>query len=421
MSIRFYTNAPATALNASISNSQTSMVVNAVTGLPIQYPYTLIIDRGTASEEAVSVTNASGTTLTVTRAIDSTTAFSHAVGATVEHGITAQDVREPNTHVNATSGVHGLAGALVGTTDVQTVTNKDLSAGNTFPSSLATLTGSQTLTNKTVALGSNTVSGTRAQFNTAMTDDDFVSLTGTETLTNKTLTSPKIGTSVKDTNGVTVLGVTATASAVNDLNLANAATGNSPSLTAEGTDTNIGVNLVPKGTGTVKANGVDVTTISGTQTLTNKTLTTPTITTPVITGSVDGATDVVRMVGQVTRNTDQAATTETQVTNVSFAAVNGGVYRIRGYSECQSNTAAAFTTLLLRTDTVSTGVTGTQLAQGIKDHRVASRDESMVVEGIFTASSTGTLFAKLTITGGGGTSTSKGTSTPTILTVERIA
>jgi len=50
-------------------------------------------------------------------------------------------------------------------------------------------TGTQTLTNKTVALGSNTVSGTLAQFNTAVTDADLVSLSGTETLTNKTITT----------------------------------------------------------------------------------------------------------------------------------------------------------------------------------------------------------------------------------------
>jgi hypothetical protein len=52
----------------------------------------------------------------------------------------------------------------------------------------------QTLTNKTIALGSNTVSGTLAEFNTAVTDADFASIAGTETLTNKTLTSPTINT-----------------------------------------------------------------------------------------------------------------------------------------------------------------------------------------------------------------------------------
>ena len=49
-----------------------------------------------------------------------------------------------------------------------------------------------TLTNKTIALGSNTISGTLAQFNSALTDDSFASLTGSETLTNKTFTSPTI-------------------------------------------------------------------------------------------------------------------------------------------------------------------------------------------------------------------------------------
>ena len=50
----------------------------------------------------------------------------------------------------------------------------------------------QTFTTKTLAFGSNTISGTLVQFNTACTDADFVSLTGVETLTNKTLTAPVI-------------------------------------------------------------------------------------------------------------------------------------------------------------------------------------------------------------------------------------
>ena len=51
-----------------------------------------------------------------------------------------------------------------------------------------------------------------------------VTLTGTETLTNKTLTSPKIGTSILDTNGLELALITATGSAVNEITLANAAT-----------------------------------------------------------------------------------------------------------------------------------------------------------------------------------------------------
>ena len=54
----------------------------------------------------------------------------------------------------------------------------------------ASLAGSETLTNKTISLASNTLSGTVAEFNTAVSGDDFATLTGAETLTNKTLTSP---------------------------------------------------------------------------------------------------------------------------------------------------------------------------------------------------------------------------------------
>lgn len=50
----------------------------------------------------------------------------------------------------------------------------------------------QTLTGKTINLGSNTLTGTTAQFNTANSDGDFATIAGSETLTNKTLTAPTI-------------------------------------------------------------------------------------------------------------------------------------------------------------------------------------------------------------------------------------
>ena len=93
--------------------------------------------------------------------------------------------------------------------------------------------------------------------NTGVYDTGFstsagdVTLTGTQTLTNKTLTAPKIGTSILDTNGNELFLLTATASAVNELTLANATTGNSPVLSATGDDSNIGITLTPKGTGEV--------------------------------------------------------------------------------------------------------------------------------------------------------------------------
>jgi len=79
-----------------------------------------------------------------------------------------------------------------------------------------------------------------------------VTLTGTQTLTNKTLTSPAIGTSILDTGGNELALLTATGSAVNEFTLANAAAGNGPTLTSTGSsDSNIDINITPKGTGEV--------------------------------------------------------------------------------------------------------------------------------------------------------------------------
>ena len=91
--------------------------------------------------------------------------------------------------------------------------------------------------------------------NTGVYDVGMVTAAATQTLTNKTLTSPKIGTSILDTNGNELFLLTATGSAVNQLTYANAATGNNPSFTASGDDSNISINLVPKGTGSVLQNG----------------------------------------------------------------------------------------------------------------------------------------------------------------------
>ena len=65
--------------------------------------------------------------------------------------------------------------------------------GSTLTAPL-TAAGTATLTNKTIDLDANTLTGTLAEFNTALQGDSFVSLTGSETLTNKTLTSPEINT-----------------------------------------------------------------------------------------------------------------------------------------------------------------------------------------------------------------------------------
>jgi hypothetical protein len=55
-----------------------------------------------------------------------------------------------------------------------------------------------------------------------------------------------------------------------------------PIVAASGGGTNVSVNIASKGSGIVQANGVEVVTLTGTQTLTSKTLTSPTITSATI-------------------------------------------------------------------------------------------------------------------------------------------
>ena len=88
------------------------------------------------------------------------------------------------------------------------------------------------------------------------TADAAVTPTGTQTLSNKTLTAPKFGTDgeIDDINGNELIKFPSTvASAVNEVTISNAAAAAAPSISASGTDTNIDLSLVPKGTGNVSA------------------------------------------------------------------------------------------------------------------------------------------------------------------------
>jgi hypothetical protein len=77
--------------------------------------------------------------------------------------------------------------------DGTTVLSSSQVLGKSMPTgTIVGTSDSQTLTNKTIAIGSNTISGTLAELNSAISDTNLVSIDGAETLTNKTLTSPVI-------------------------------------------------------------------------------------------------------------------------------------------------------------------------------------------------------------------------------------
>lgn len=113
-----------------------------------------------------------------------------------------------------------------------------------------------------------------------MDTDALATLTGAQTLTSKTLTAPKID-EILDANGNEEIEFVTTASAVNNLQVTNAATGsvpaNSPKIEAVGADTDVDLVLGAKGAGKVKVGTDPVVTEAGSQTLTNKTLTQPSI------------------------------------------------------------------------------------------------------------------------------------------------
>lgn len=67
-----------------------------------------------------------------------------------------------------------------------------------------TASSTTTFTNKTINLANNTVTGTLAEFSTAVSDADLVGVASTQTLTNKTLTDPTIvGTIIEDVFTIT--------------------------------------------------------------------------------------------------------------------------------------------------------------------------------------------------------------------------
>ena len=128
MTRRYYANAaPQQTLSTSLNASATSLTIaGSFTGWPSSFPFFATLDLGTGTDEIVSVTGISGTTATIVRGQDGTTAQSHPSGATLDCTVVRQDLDEANAHVNATTGVHGVSGAVVGTTDTQTLTNKTL-------------------------------------------------------------------------------------------------------------------------------------------------------------------------------------------------------------------------------------------------------------------------------------------------------
>jgi hypothetical protein len=73
--------------------------------------------------------------------------------------------------------------------------------------------------------------------------------------TNLRATSPRITTDIRDSNGNAIITLSAVGTAVNNLQIANAAAAGTPTISAIGSDSNININITPKGTGVIFSSG----------------------------------------------------------------------------------------------------------------------------------------------------------------------
>ena len=168
----------------------------------------------------VTYNDAANTITVATTGMASTSDLTtHAADTTAVHGITDTSLLETTAGATAKVAAHEAD-----TTAVHGITDT---------AALVTLTGTQTLTGKTIALGSNTVSGTIAEFNTAVTDANLVPEARTVSTTaplsgggalsgNLTLT---VGAASETATGVVELATTAEATTGTDTTRAVTAAG----------------------------------------------------------------------------------------------------------------------------------------------------------------------------------------------------
>lgn len=154
MANRNYSNtAVSTTLNGSITNSGTSVVLNAQTGMPTP-PFLLSIEPDTGNEELVLVNSGAGTSgspYVVVRGQDGTTGVAHNNGVTVQHRVSAVDFADSRAHEQTGTAVHGL-GSSVDVSGATSSITSTITVANTVTET--TISKSYSIAGNTLVAGS---------------------------------------------------------------------------------------------------------------------------------------------------------------------------------------------------------------------------------------------------------------------------
>ena len=240
-------------VGALTGNADTATTVATVTGAA----QTAITSLGTLTALTVDDVNIDGKIITMTGDGSDTAVITAGTNGALSIVTTDNGGAAANITITA-DGTSELAGTTV-TLNASDGITLDADGGTiTFAdagSSLGTITSS--------GYSGNAATATKI---TSITNSNIVQLAESQTLTNKTLTAPKIVDDgfIADANGNQGLVLGTTSSAVNEIKISNAATGNGPTIAAQGDDTNVGLNLSSKGTGTITMNTSSLTVTSAT-------------------------------------------------------------------------------------------------------------------------------------------------------------